>query len=240
MEAEELLSQTLPTVADLIADMQAPAETLIAIFNAIPYPTVTLAPAAVALGQRITSRLPGGTEPAVRAYWLSNLGLRLSELARHGDALNAEQEAVTVYRELAAANPERYRTDLAATLNNLSVTLSELGRPAEALPITEETVTVYRELAAASPDRYRPDLAAALNNLSVRFSELGRPAEALAAIEETVTIHRELAAASPDRYRHDLARSLTNLSEILEAVDRKADANAARDEAAKLQPQPDR
>ena len=63
MEAEELLSQTLPAVADLIAGMQAPAETLMAIFNAIPYPTVILAPAAVTLGQRIASCLPAGAEP---------------------------------------------------------------------------------------------------------------------------------------------------------------------------------
>jgi tetratricopeptide (TPR) repeat protein len=131
-EAEELLSQTLPTVADLIAGMQAPAETLIAIFNAIPYPTVTLAPAAVTLGQRITSRLPAGTEPAVRAYWLSNLGLRLSELGRPGDALNAEQEAVTVYRELAVASPDRYRLDLARSLTNLSEVLEAVGRQADA------------------------------------------------------------------------------------------------------------
>ena len=66
VEAEELLSQTLPTVADLIAGTQAPAETLMAIFNAIPYPTVVLAPAAVTLGQRIASRLPGTSPPSAR------------------------------------------------------------------------------------------------------------------------------------------------------------------------------
>jgi len=224
VEAEELLSQTLPTVADLIGDMQAPAETLIAIFNAIPYPTVTLAPAAVTLGQRITSRLPAGTEPAVRAYWLSNLGLRLSELARPGDALNAEQEAVTVYRELAAANPKRYRTDLAATLNNLSAAFSQLGRPAEALPAAEEAAAIRRELAVADPDRYRPDLAATLNNLSVRFSELGRLVKALTAAQEAVAIRRELAAASPDRYRPDLATSLSNLGISLSELGRPAEA----------------
>ena len=41
-----------------------------------------------------------------------------------------------MYRELAAASPDRYRTDLAATLNNLGKRFSELGRPAEALPVT--------------------------------------------------------------------------------------------------------
>ena len=224
VEAEELLSQTLPTVADLIAGTQAPAETLMAIFNAIPYPTVVLAPAAVTLGQRIASRLPAGTEPAVRAYWLSNLGLRLAELARPAEALNAEQEAVAVYRELAAANPERYRTDLAATLNNLGKRFSQLGRPAEALPAVEEAAAIRRELAAADPDLYRPDLAATLNNLSVTLSELGRLAQALAAAQEAVAIRRELTAASPDRYRPDLATSLSNLGISLSELGRPAEA----------------
>jgi tetratricopeptide (TPR) repeat protein len=230
VEAEDLLSQTLPAVADLIAGTQAPVETLMAIFNAIPYPTVVLAPAAATLGQRIASRLPAGTEPAVRAYWLSNLGLRLAELARPAEALAATQEAVTVYRELAAADTDRYRPDLAATLNNLSVRLSQLGRPAEALRAVEEAAAIRRELAAADTDRYRPDLAATLNNLSVRLSELGRLAEALAAAREAVAIRRELAAASPDRYRPDLATSLSNLGISLSELGRPAEALPATEE----------
>ena len=85
-----------------------------------------------------------------------------------------------MYRELAAASPDRYRPDLAPSLTNLGVTFSELGRPADALPVTEEAVAIHRELAAASPDRYRPDLAQSLTNLGVTFSELGRPADAAA------------------------------------------------------------
>ena len=63
-----------------------------------------------------------------------------------------------MYRELAAASPDRYRPDLAGSLANLGVRFSALGRPADALPVTEEAVAMCRELAAASPDRYRPDL----------------------------------------------------------------------------------
>lgn len=44
LEAEALLSQTLPDVAEFIVGLDAPRETLTAIFNAIPYPTVILAP----------------------------------------------------------------------------------------------------------------------------------------------------------------------------------------------------
>ena len=130
-EAEVLLSQTLPDLVDLIAGMQAPAETLTAIFNAIPYPTVALAPAAVTLSQQITGHLPAGTEPAVRAYWLDNLGLRFSELGRAADALPVTAEAVTIYRELATVTPDRYRPDLARSLDSLSAVKAALDRSAD-------------------------------------------------------------------------------------------------------------
>jgi hypothetical protein len=117
-EAEALLSQTLPDVAGFIAGLDAPRETLTAIFNAIPYPTVILAPAAAVLAQQIMALLPASSGPAARAYWLSTLGLRLSALGRPADALAVTGEAVTIRRELAAASPDRYRPDLAQSLTN--------------------------------------------------------------------------------------------------------------------------
>jgi tetratricopeptide (TPR) repeat protein len=108
---------------------------------------------------------------------------------------------------MAAANPDRYRPDLAYSLTNLGACYSVLGRPAEALPPAEEAVTIHRELAAANPYRYRPDLAGSLINLGIFFRQLGRPAEALLPAEEAVSIQRELAAANPDPYRPALARA---------------------------------
>jgi len=229
--AEELLRQALPGTADLITGMHAPVETLTTIFNAIPDQTVILAPAAVGLCQRILNLLPASTEPAVRAYWLQNLGIRLAELGRPAEALPVSQEAVTIHRELAAASPDRYRPDLAGSLTNLGVRLWALGRPAEALPVTEEAVVIRRELAAASPDRYRPALATSLTNLGIWFSELGRPAEALPVSQEAVALFRELAAASPDRYRPDLAASLTNLGITFSELGRPAEALPVSQEA---------
>ena len=51
-----------------------------------------------------------------------------------------------MYRELAAALPDRYRGDLAGALGNLGIRLSALGRAAEALPPTQEAADIYREL----------------------------------------------------------------------------------------------
>ena len=230
-QAEDMLRQALPATADLITGLSAPADTLSVIISAIPYPSVILAPAAAALCQRILQLLPAETEPAVRSYWLTNLGVWFSELGRPADALPVTEEAVALYRELAAATPDRYRPDLADSLSNLGIWFSALGRPADALPVTEEAVAIRRELAAATPDRYRPDLADSLTNLGVRFSELGRPADALPVTEEAVALYRELAAASPDRYRPDLARSLTNLGVRFSELGRPADALPVTEEA---------
>ena len=94
------------------------------------------------------------------------------------------EEAVAIYRELAAANPDRYNPGLAASLSNLGIRFWALGRPADTLPVTEEAVVAYRELAAASPGQYRPDLAQSLNNLSAILARLGLDDEATAAIAE--------------------------------------------------------
>ena len=172
-----------PILADVAGSCDATLEALVRIEEAIPYPTTALARADMVLTARINSMLPAGTSKADLARWRDSLGIMFSQLGRPADALPATQEAVTIRRELAAANPDRYRPDLAASLSNLGVWFSELGRPADALPATEEAVTIRRELAAANPDRYRPDLAGSLSNLGVRFSELGRPADALPATQ---------------------------------------------------------
>ena len=44
----------------------------------------------------------------------------LSALGRREEALEQAQEAVKLYRELAAARPDAFRPDLAGSLNNLA------------------------------------------------------------------------------------------------------------------------
>ena len=48
---------------------------------------------------------------------LHNLSVRLRDLGRREEALVAIQEAVGIYRELAAARPDAFRPDLASSLN---------------------------------------------------------------------------------------------------------------------------
>ncbi|HEY1621737.1 MAG TPA: tetratricopeptide repeat protein [Streptosporangiaceae bacterium] len=173
---------TNPAIAGVIAGVHAAAvlslDTLIAMTRAIPFPTVGLAGLGAAVTGQILDALPPDTVPADRARWLGAHGVALAQAGRPAEALPVTQEAAAVYRELAAASPDRYRPALAGALTNLGNRYSQVGHPAKALPVTQEAVTVHRELAAASPDRYRPRLADALKNLGSRYSELGRPVEA--------------------------------------------------------------
>jgi tetratricopeptide (TPR) repeat protein len=100
---------------------------------------------------------------------LHNLGIRLSEMGRRAEALQATQEAVDLYRRLAAQRPDAFLPYLAGSLHNLGNRLSEMGRRAEALQATQEAVDLYRRLAAQRPDAFLPDLAMSLDNLGMGF-----------------------------------------------------------------------
>ena len=198
-------------LADALADAPAPPGVLADIAEALPYPSVVLAQANVAITLRVRQALPPESGPQTKARWADRAGMMLAAAGRPKDALPAHQEAVSIYRELAAANPGSYRPDLARALDHLGVSLWALGRPEEALPVAQEAVDANRDLADANPDSYRPDLAQALDNLGVLFSELGRPAEALPVTQEAVAILRDLAPGGMSPQRPGLARALDNL-----------------------------
>ena len=228
-----LLERWLPLLDRIIADLPPDLVLLTTISNVIPYPSLALAEADLAVTRRILAVLGPGDTPD-HARWLTWLGTALAQTGRPSEALPATQEGVEIYRELADAYPDRYRPDLAASMSNLGIRLSELGRPAEALPVEQEAVEIRRELADAYPDRYRPDLAASLSNLGITFSALGRSTEALPVAQEAVEIRRELADAYPDRYRPDLAASLSNLGTRLSELGRPAEALPVEQEAVEI------
>ncbi|MFI6457368.1 tetratricopeptide repeat protein, partial [Streptosporangium amethystogenes] len=209
--AGEILQRLLPSVAAEVGALAASRETLLALYAALPYPSLLLAEARVLLAQRLLASIPEDADIAERAQWLSTLGVHLWELGRLAEALPMTEESVTIHRELAALQPDRYRPHLADSLHNLGNHLVELGRPAEALSAMAENVTIYQEIAELHPDRYQPRLAISLSGLSNCLAKLGRPDEALPMAEEAVTIRRELAALHPDRYQPHLAESLHNL-----------------------------
>ena len=161
------------------------------------------------------------------AGWQNNLANRLSDLGQREAALAAAQEAVDLYRALAAARPDAFTPDLAGSLNNLASFLSDLGQREAALIAAQEAVDLRRALAAVLPDAFTPNLAMSLNNLANMLSALGQREAALIAAQEAVDLRRALAAARPDAFTPNLAMSLSVLADRLEEVDRITEAVAA-------------
>ncbi len=152
----------------------------------LPEHTVALRSFAVAVTQALLAGPASVPEEPERARILNNLSVRLAALGRREEALPAIEEAVALYRRLAARNPDAFEPDLATSLNTLSVRLAALGRRAEALAAIEEAVALYRRLAARNSAAFEPDLARSLSVLADRLEELGRTEEAIPCDEEAL------------------------------------------------------
>src|SRR4029077_13513491 len=86
-----LLERLLPLVEQVVAGLPADLELLTAISSAIPYPSMALAAADLAVTRRTLDLIPPG-QPALRARWLSLLGTTLAQTGQPTQALPAEQE----------------------------------------------------------------------------------------------------------------------------------------------------
>ena len=104
--------------------------------NSIPLGHSALQGTALAALQRM--EVSAERDPVRRARYLHSLANRLSGVGRSGEALEAAQEAVGLYRELVEASPAAYTPDLAASLNNLANIQKEKGQYEEALNVFTE------------------------------------------------------------------------------------------------------
>jgi tetratricopeptide (TPR) repeat protein len=238
--------ETNPAVGNLIKNALASSvlssDVLERIAAALAYPSFALAETAVLVLQRLAEE--SVSDAGQHAGWLVDLAYWLSDLGQRERALAVIGEAVTLYRQLAQAEPDAFLPDLARSLDSQSTCLSDLGRREEALAVAEEAVTIRRALVQALPDAFLPDLARSLNNQSACLSDLGRREEALAVAEEAVTIRRALVQAEPEAFLREFATLLNNQSNRLGDLGRREEALAAIEEAVTLyrqlaQAQPD-
>ncbi|MEO0830604.1 MAG: hypothetical protein AAFY03_09105, partial [Pseudomonadota bacterium] len=120
-------------------DFDGPA--LSALEAVMPTYSVALGGLKLSLAERALALAGSEMSEAERARVLRNLGVRSSDLGRREAALAATEEAVEMYRALAAKNPDAFRPDLASSLYVLGNILVTLER-------TDEAVDAYSEAAA--------------------------------------------------------------------------------------------
>jgi tetratricopeptide (TPR) repeat protein len=227
--------ETNPVLGDLLAQVlrtqPVSRETLRRIADESPDRSFALAmPAAVAL--KYLADDPADADEHAAA--LVDLSSRLANLGRREEALEAIEQAVSIYRRLIHDQPFPFLAGLATALNNQAVCLMALGSWEEALDSFEQAAFIRRGLADAQPDEFLPALATTLNNQANCLADLGRLEEALEAIEQSLSIYRQFADAQPDDCLPGMAMALNNQTRCLHRLERPEEALEAIDQAANI------
>ncbi|WP_129785031.1 tetratricopeptide repeat protein [Promicromonospora panici] len=220
-------SPALDQLGAVLAALPEDHDTLRAVSGALPHPSLALGELRAELTLRTLAAVPDGDpdgDPARRAEALRDAGVALGEVGRAADAERYQRGAVTLFRELATADPHRFRPRLAALLVNLGATCSDQGRPEEALRCEEEAVDLLRLVTDDHPGTVTRDLTMAVSNLAVTFAELGKPLAALGPSREAAGLWRQLAGANPERFTWALALSLMNVARRLLELGRPKEA----------------
>jgi tetratricopeptide (TPR) repeat protein len=193
------------------------------------------------VGYRLSRAL---SDEACQAMFLVVKGRGLCESRQLEAAVEAYEEALAIYRQLAQQQPQVYEPYLATTLNNLGNALSDLRRLEAAVEAYQQALAIRRRLAQQQPQVYEPYLATTLNNLGNALRGLRRLEAAVEAYQQALAIRRRLAQQQPQVYEPDVATTLNNLGTALwglrrleAAVEAYQQALAIRRRLAQQQPQ---
>ncbi|HRC86345.1 MAG TPA: tetratricopeptide repeat protein, partial [Thermoanaerobaculia bacterium] len=160
------------------------------------------------------------------AYSLTRLARSLAVLGQDEGALSAGEEAVALYRDLAAAEPIAHTNSLSHALTDLGAQLVSSGRVAEAEAASQEALALLNSRGGQVHLSDRAGLARALGNLGMVHLERGEISRALEVQREVVAGYRHLAQAIPEIYTaglglalHRTAATLRNLGRDPEAIE---------------------
>jgi hypothetical protein len=187
---------------------------------------LTAAAESVTISRTLVAGRPGQRERLAKS--LRTYAARLLSDEQAGPAHEALEEAVALFRELAAEEPEAYRSRLAEAVSDLVVLA---GDDEDGLAIAEEAVRLRREAVAANRGHQLPGLALSLSNLAGKQAATDRPAAALKSGDEAVRLIREAAETNRRGLLPRFSALLRRQAERLDQAGRVADARALGAEA---------
>jgi tetratricopeptide (TPR) repeat protein len=174
-----------------------------------------------------------GSERATRAYVgaVNNLARVYLQTERPEVALEHAEEGFSTILGFQGLNPERWRSEYAASLD-LLVTINDVLKRAERAAALElEHITQLRSLVADSPDRWVEVYLKTLDRSMRRCDSLGNADCVKEYAEESVGIIRTLYASRPQRWANDYTEALINLALVYDYYDRTAEALALNEES---------
>ena len=159
-------------------------------------------------------------DQAMTANETENFGAeqRIDEARRH------HQEALKIYRGLAAQNPDVYAIDVAMALQDLGNLDRYQNRTADARQHYDEALATYHRLGAKDLDAHLSTLAMLLNEFGALDGSQNRKDDQRRHYEEAVKVQHQLAERNPSQYLPDLAMTLNNLGRLDAAQNRIDDA----------------
>src|SRR5262249_35492868 len=130
---------------------------------------------------------------------LNSLGLRLAEVGRHGEAVLATGEGLSIMEARADADPAAYERDVCGARINPPLAFHPAGRQVESAGVGLGAVTVCRNLVHRN-DGHAATLATAVYNAAVALSTVERYGEAITLAQEAIALRRRLAEQDPARF----------------------------------------
>jgi hypothetical protein len=102
---------------------------------------------------------------------LNMVGWQGKDARRFGQALAAQQEAISLLGELAHEYPARYQPDIAYALRDRAIVLRNQGRQDQALAAYEESGRLHKALTTDQP-WHRDDVTASLIKRSANYAAI--------------------------------------------------------------------
>ena len=152
------------------------------------------------------------------ALCLNNLAFFHSVAGRLDESEVEFEEALGLFRRLAAANPEVYKGDMARSIGNLAFLHSWRNRMDVAEREYEEAVSIYRRLFEANPEVYENDVARNLCGLAFLHFCMGKSHLAEKECEDALVIYHSLAEKNTNAGTSNVAEMLLIISGLLDAL----------------------
>ena len=147
----------------------------------------------------------------VLAMALNNAATLYMEQGRKAEAVGMYNEALAIFKRLAAENPETYDLFVASTLNNIAISSTDIDQ-SEAL--FNEAIDIYWRYALDDAATYIPQVASVLSNLGLLYDENQYEADSEEMYQNALGIYRRLAESHPATYLPNVAATLNNLSSM--------------------------
>lgn len=186
---------------------------------------------AVAIAKELWEHSRDHGDRARLASALESLGTIRDARGETEASLAATAQAVGIYRDLDAEQPDSYRGELIRALGNLAGAHAELGLWEQGAELGEEAVALARALVSRHGDTHLVRLADTMNNTAALLRRLNQHDRALTYLDQVVPLYRGLADRVPGSHLAALAGALHNLGNCLHEKDRHHDAIDAYEES---------